>query len=230
MDSHLGKAAAQENEETNYSQPMAMETTPNDALVIIDLQIDFCPGGALAVEGGNQIVPLINRLAKRFDHVIATQDWHPHGHISFASTHGKHPFGETTQAAYGIQALWPDHCVQGTRGAELHPELNVDNIELLLRKGFRKDIDSYSAFLENDHVTATGFAGYLRERAISRLFFVGLAFDYCVGSSAEDGAELGFDCYVVEDATRGIDLHTMKAMEERLRVAGVEIVQSSDLL
>src|SRR5215472_7382417 len=146
---------------------MPIEFTPADALLVIDVQNDFCPavngrGGALAVPEGDQVVPLINRIAQRFDHVILTQDWHPHGHISFASTHNKQPF-EVTEVHYGPQTLWPDHCIPGTPGADFHPHLNIPHAELILRKGFRRHIDSYSAFLENDHTTPTGLAGYLRE-------------------------------------------------------------------
>lgn len=180
---------------------------PTDALLVIDMQIDFLPGGALAVKEGDQIIPTINELAARFDHVVLTQDWHPSGHISFASTHpGKQAFTDTAEAAYGAQTLWPDHTVQGTRGAELAPALDIPHAELILRKGFRKDIDSYSAFVENDKCTRTGLAGFLRERELKRLFFVGLAFDFCVGYSALDAARLGFEPIVVEDLTRAVDL------------------------
>src|ERR1700736_4488128 len=165
-----------------------------DALLVIDLQNDFCPGGALAVTGGDEIVPLVNLLAEKFSHVLLTQDWHPANHISFASAHpGSMPY-QTISAPYGRQTLWPDHCVQGTPGADFHPALLVPHAELILRKGFRSNIDSYSAFLENDHFTATGLAGYLRERGLRRLFLCGLAYDFCVRYSAIDGAALGFEC------------------------------------
>ncbi len=180
---------------------------PTDALLVIDVQIDFLPGGALAVTDGDAILPGINALAARFDHVILTQDWHPGGHISFASTHtSKQAFTDTVETGYGTQSLWPDHCVQNTPGAQLSPELDIDDAELLLRKGFRKDIDSYSAFVENDKHTRTGLAGYLRERELKRLFFVGLAFDFCVGYSAIDAHRLGFEAIVLEDLTRAVDL------------------------
>jgi nicotinamidase/pyrazinamidase len=189
-----------------------MTLRPTDALLVIDLQRDFCPadsvgcGGALAVSGGDEIVPVVNRLAHRFEHVILTQDWHPAGHVSFASSHeGAEPYGEV-QVAYGPQTLWPDHCVQHTPGAELHPDLNIPHTELILRKGFRREIDSYSAFLENDHQTPTGLAGYLRERGLPRLFLCGLAYDFCVRYSAEDGAGLGFEVVVIADATRAVNL------------------------
>ncbi len=189
---------------------MPIELTPTDALLVIDVQNDFCPavegiGGALAVPEGDQIVPLINRIAQRFEHVILTQDWHPRGHISFASTHNRQPF-EVTDVHYGTQTLWPDHCIPGTPGADFHPHLNIPHAELILRKGFRRHIDSYSAFLENDHRTPTGLAGYLRERGLTRLFLTGLAYDFCVRHSAIDGTALGFECLVIEDATRPVGL------------------------
>ena len=190
---------------------MATAIQPTDALLVIDVQNDFCPaingvGGALAVPDGDAVVPIINRLAQRFQHVILTQDWHPAGHISFASSHpGKQPF-ETTEVAYGTQTLWPDHCVQGTPGADFHPGLHIPHAELILRKGFRREIDSYSAFLEDDHTTPTGLTGYLRERGLKRLFLCGLAYDFCVRFSAIDGTASGFECIVIEDATRAVGL------------------------
>ncbi|MBS1814716.1 MAG: bifunctional nicotinamidase/pyrazinamidase [Acidobacteria bacterium] len=207
-----------------------MTIQPTDVLIVIDLQVDFCPGGSLAVRDGNTIIPLINRLAMRFDHVVATQDWHPQGHISFASAHlGKQPFIDTVETPYGTQHLWPDHCVQNSAGAALHPDLLIENLELILRKGFRREIDSYSAFVENDKTTPTGLAGYLRERNLRRLFFVGLAYDYCVGSSALDGQRLGFECIVIEDATRGIAEDSQRTMRDRLDAAGVKSIQSNAL-
>jgi nicotinamidase/pyrazinamidase len=186
---------------------LPLPLTPQDALLVIDMQTDFAsPTGALSVTDAEAIIPGINALAAQFDHVILTQDWHPAGHISFASAHGKQPFTDTAQAPYGTQTLWPDHCVQGTPGAEIHPGLYIPHAELLLRKGFRKDIDSYSAFLENDRLTPTGLAGYLRERQLTRLFLCGLAYDFCVGSSAVDGAKFGFECIVIEDLTRSVNL------------------------
>jgi len=183
-----------------------IQPLPTDALLVIDMQNDFCPGGSLAVAEGDSIVILINHLGERFDHVILTQDWHPAGHISFASSHlGMQPYS-TFQATYGQQTLWPDHCVQQSQGAELHAALDLPHSELILRKGFRRDIDSYSAFLENDHRTQTGLAGYLRERNIKRLFLCGLAYDFCVRFSAIDGTSLGFECLVIEDATRPVNL------------------------
>ena len=191
---------------------------PTDALLVIDMQADFLPrtaqhDSALAVTNGDEIIPGINALAARFHHVILTQDWHPRGHISFASTHpGKHPFTDTAAAPYGTQTLWPDHCVQGTPGAEITAALDIPHAELLLRKGFRRDIDSYSAFLENDKCTRTGLAGYLRERELHRLFFVGLAFDFCVAFSALDAHRLGFEPIVLEDLTRAVDLPATPAV------------------
>jgi len=185
----------------------AMPTlTPHDALLVIDLQNDFCPGGRLAVAGGHDIVPTINALAQRFDHVLLTQDWHPIRHISFASTHPGAETFQTIAVPYGAQTLWPDHCLQYSEGAALHPALDVPHAELILRKGFRRDIDSYSAFLENDHETPTGLAGYLRERGLTRLFLCGLAYDFCVRFSAIDGKQLGFETLVIEDATRAVGL------------------------
>lgn len=179
---------------------------PNDALIVIDMQNDFLPGGSLAVAGGDAIIPGINALTARFEHVILTQDWHPQGHISFASTHGKQPFTDTIEASYGTQHLWPDHCVQGSRGAELHSALDIPHAELILRKGFRAGIDSYSAFTENDGVTPTGLAGYLLERGLDRLYFVGVAYDFCVGFSAIAAAKLHFEAVVVEDLSRAVGL------------------------
>ena len=176
-----------------------------DALLLIDLQPDFMPGGALAVAGGDEILPSINSLARRFDHVLLTQDWHPPQHISFAATHSKSPYEQIT-APYGPQTLWPDHCLQHSPGAALHPAIDIPHAELILRKGFRREIDSYSAFLENDHTTPTGLAGYLRERGLKRLYLAGLAYDFCVRFSALDGKHLGFETLVLEDLTRAVNL------------------------
>ncbi len=183
-----------------------MEITPSDLLLVIDVQNDFCPGGALAVADGDAVVPVVNRLAQRFAHVVLTQDWHPAGHSSFASSHpGAAPF-QTITVAYGPQTLWPDHCVQGTAGAAFHRQLATDRAELIIRKGFRGEIDSYSAFHENDRRTPTGLAGYLRERGLKRIFLVGLATDYCVHYSAVDARRLGFETIVIESGCRAIDL------------------------
>lgn len=190
-----------------------------DVLVIVDVQNDFCPGGALAVPEGDAVVPAVNRLAAQFAHVILTQDWHPPGHLSFASSHaGKNPF-ETIELAYGAQILWPDHCVQGTEGAAFHRDLDVPHAELIIRKGFLRAIDSYSAFRENDRRTPTGLASYLRERGFERLTLAGLATDFCVLFSALDAREAGFEIAVAAGACRGIDLDgslagAMRAMAE----------------
>jgi nicotinamidase/pyrazinamidase len=183
-----------------------LSVTEYDVLLVVDVQNDFCPGGQLAVPGGDEVVPAINRLAEKFPHVVLTQDWHPAGHQSFASAHpGGKPF-DTVAVSYGPQILWPDHCVQGTRGAAFHNDLDIPRAELVLRKGFRPDIDSYSAFYENDHSTPTGLIGYLRERGLSRVVLAGLAFDFCVRYSAEDARKAGFTVAVVENACRGIDV------------------------
>ncbi len=206
-----------------------MKPMATDALLVIDVQQDFMPGGSLAVADGDVIIPLINRLSSAFQNVVFTQDWHPPGHISFASTHGKQPFTDTVQASYGTQSLWPEHTVQGTQGAALHPALDLSSANLIVRKGFRQNVDSYSAFMENDHRTGTGLAGYLRERGITRIFLCGLAWDYCVGFSALDGVALGFDVVVVTDAVRGIATETIAAMSHRWQLAGVGEARSADL-
>lgn len=195
-----------------------------DVLLVVDVQNDFCPGGALAVPQGDEIVPVVNRLARRFPHVILTQDWHPPGHRSFASAHpGKQPF-ETVDLEYGAQTLWPDHCVQGTAGAGFHPGLDIPQIELILRKGYRAGIDSYSAFRENDRETPTGLAGYLRERGVERITLCGLALDYCVFFSAIDARDAGFEVTVALAACRGIDLDGSLARAlAAMRDAGVDL-------
>jgi nicotinamidase/pyrazinamidase len=194
------------------------------ALIVVDVQNDFCPGGALGVAGGDEIVPMINGLIGRFEHVVLTQDWHPAGHSSFASSHpGKNPF-EMIAMPYGAQTLWPDHCVQGSAGANFHPALEWTRAELLIRKGFRPQIDSYSAFFENDRRTPTGLSGYLRDRGIKKVTICGLATDFCVAFSALDAVAQGFSTTVVLDACRGIDLNgSLHAMVTRMRDAGVEL-------
>ena len=183
-----------------------MKISDDDMLLIIDVQNDFCPGGALAVADGDAVVPVINRLMERFAHVVLTQDWHPAGHSSFAASHpAAKPF-ETVRMPYGQQTLWPDHCIQGTPGAAFHPQLNTEKAELVIRKGFRPSIDSYSAFYENDRRTPTGLAGYLRERGLGRIFLAGLATDFCVYYSALDARRLGFDTVLSGPACRAIDL------------------------
>ena len=194
----------------------------NEVLIVIDVQNDFCPGGALAVKGGDEIVPLVNAQMLRFEHVILTQDWHPAGHSSFASEHPGHQAFETIQLSYGPQTLWPDHCVQGMQGAEFHHGLNANRAQLIIRKGFRKEVDSYSAFFENDHKTPTGLGGYLQERGLGKVTFCGLATDFCVAFSALDARRLGLDVTVLLDASRGIDLGgSVAAMTEKMRAAGV---------
>jgi nicotinamidase/pyrazinamidase len=201
-----------------------------DVLVAIDVQNDFCPGGALAVADGDAVVPAINSLSPNFDHMIATQDWHPPGHLSFAGSHTERRPFETVEVAYGPQTLWPDHCVQGTAGAEIHPALDLTATELILRKGFRKHIDSYSAFFENDKTTHTGLAGYLRDRGLKRIFLTGLATDYCVAYSALDAIKEGFQAFVILDACRAIDLEgSLEAMTAKMKAAGVSIIVSGDL-
>lgn len=180
--------------------------SPTTALIVVDVQNDFCPGGALAVGGGHAIVPVINALVPRYEQVVVTQDWHPAGHASFASAHaGREPF-DTIDMPYGPQVLWPDHCVQGTPGAELHPDLRVTPAQLIIRKGWHQGVDSYSAFREADRETLTGLTGYLRERGVEEVHVVGLATDYCVAWTALDAAGAGFHVSVIEDACRAIDL------------------------
>jgi nicotinamidase/pyrazinamidase len=187
----------------------------SDVLLVVDVQNDFCPGGRLAVPGGHEVVPGINRTARHFKHVVLTQDWHPAGHQSFASSHpGKQPF-ESIEVAYGPQILWPDHCVQGTPGAQFRDDLRIPHAGLVLRKGFRPAIDSYSAFYENDRKTPTGLGGYLRERGLSRVFLAGLALDFCVRFSAEDARREGFAVVVIDEACRGIDVDGSVAATRR---------------
>ena len=211
----------------------AAEKIPIDdksVLIVVDVQNCFLPGGSLAVKDGDQVVPIINRIASAFPHVIMTQDWHTPGHISFASTHaGKKPF-EVIKLGYGDQVLWPDHCVQGTSGADISKDISIPHAELVIRKGYHKDIDSYSAFFEADHNTPTGLGGYLTERGIKRVFVAGLATDFCVAWTAIDARKIGFDTFVIEDACRGIDTQgsLANAWAEMDR-AGVKRMQSGDL-
>jgi len=207
---------------------MQIRPGKDDLLLIIDVQNDFCPGGALAVADGDAVVPVVNRLAERFDHVVLTQDWHPAGHSSFATSHPGAASFETVTMSYGQQTLWPDHCLQGSAGAAFHPELAVDRAELIVRKGFRPGIDSYSAFYENDRSTPTGLAGYLRERGLRRIFLAGLATDFCVHYSAVDARRLGFDTVLVEAGCRAINLAgSLDAAFAAMSAAGVQRV--SDL-
>jgi len=199
----------------------------SDVLLVVDVQNDFCPEGALAVPDGDAIVPLVNRLMHRFAHVVMTQDWHTPGHSSFASSHpGKRPY-ETVEAAYGPQILWPDHCVQGTEGAAFHPDVEVARAELIVRKGFHPAIDSYSTFYENDHATSTGLSGYLRERGFTHVYLCGLATDFCVAWSARDARREGFQVSVIEDACRAIDLEgSLAAARADMEAAGVAFTTS----
>jgi nicotinamidase/pyrazinamidase len=201
-----------------------------DVLLVVDIQNDFCPGGALSVPAGDEVVPVINRLAGRFQHVVLTQDWHPRGHLSFASAYpGAKPY-QTIEVAYGPQILWPDHCVQGTPGAEFRKDMQITHAELVLRKGYHREIDSYSAFYENDRKTHTGLAGYLHERGFTRVILAGLAFDFCVRYSAEDAKREGFDVVVVEDACRGIDVDgSMAATRARFSELGIARVHAASV-
>lgn len=201
------------------------------ALLIIDVQNDFCPGGALAVPDGDTIIPVINSLSEHFDCVIQTQDWHPSGHHSFASSHeAKEPY-DTVELEYGNQVLWPDHCVQETQGADFHPKLHTHHTQVIIRKGFRKTIDSYSTFFENDQKTSTGLTGYLKQRGIKDLYTVGLATDFCVKWSVLDGIKEGFSMNIVMDAVKGINLEGSldKAWQE-MKEKGVTILSSKELL
>ena len=205
----------------------AMAIGDRDLLMAVDVQNDFCPNGALAVPRGDEIVPIINRLGGMFSHVALTQDWHPRGHRSFASSHGDAKAFDEIHMPYGPQVLWPDHCVQGSNGAAFHRGLDLPKAELIVRKGYDPAIDSYSAFRENDRVTRTGLAGYLRERGFSRLFLAGLALDFCVRYSAEDARTEGFDVVVIEDACRAIDLAgSLTATRELLRGLAIPVISA----
>lgn len=207
-----------------------MEISSHDVLIVVDVQNDFCAGGALAVADGDSVIAPIHRIASRFEHVILTQDWHPAGHSSFASSHsGKKPL-ERIELSYGVQTRWPDHCVQGSQGAEFHPKLHLPQAELILRKGFRREIDSYSAFFENDRTTPTGLAGYLEERGLTRVFLAGLAYDYCVGYSALDARRLGLSAFIIRDACRAIDLNgSVAKMEADFNKGGVGLTATAEI-
>ena len=216
-----------------WSAFAAAKITPNaqSALIVVDVQNCFVTGGTLPVKGGEEVVPLINKLSAGFQNIVVTQDWHTPGHASFASSHmGKKPF-ETTKLSYGTQVLWPDHCVQGTDDAALHKDLKLPTAQVIIRKGFHKEMDSYSAFDEADHKTATGLAGYLKARGIKTLFITGLATDFCVAWTAMDARKAGFEVYVIEDATRAIDLNgSLAAAWKDMAAKGVKRIQSSDLV
>jgi nicotinamidase/pyrazinamidase len=207
-----------------------MQIEAHDVLIATDVQNDFCPGGALAVPRGDEVIEFIHRVAPRFKHIVAVQDWHPSNHCSFAASHpGKHPF-ESIELAYGTQTLWPVHCVQGSLGAEFHRALHLPQVELILRKGFRPHMDSYSTFFENDRTTPSGLAGYLRERNLTRVFLAGLAYDYCVGYSALDARRLGLSAFVLRDACRSIDLNgSVAAIEGQFAKAGVAVIETAEL-
>jgi nicotinamidase/pyrazinamidase len=232
---HRAPAANGATEHTKFEVIMTEDIKPgamfgdNDVLIVVDVQNDFCPGGALAVPRGDEIVPIVNALAARFCSVVLTQDWHPPGHLSFASSHpGKRPF-ETVAAAYGPQVLWPDHCVQGTRGAEFHRSLRIPHAGLVVRKGLDRSVDSYSAFYENDRTTPTGLVGSLRERGLTRVFLAGLALDFCVRYTAEDARLEGFAVFVVEDACRSIDVEgSVAATRASLDALGVARIAARD--
>ena len=201
-----------------------------DALIVVDVQNDFCPGGRLAVQKGDEVVPIVNELSKRFENVVLTQDWHPPGHQSFATSHpGSRPF-DSIKLAYGEQMLWPDHCLQGSDGAALHKDLAVPHAQLVVRKGWRREVDSYSAFLEADRRSRTGLEGYLDERGIERVFVCGLATDFCVAWTALDALRFKFESVVIEDACRAIDMQgSLAAAWDKMNKAGVARIQSGDL-
>ncbi|RED53613.1 nicotinamidase/pyrazinamidase [Aestuariispira insulae] len=201
-----------------------------DLLLVIDVQNDFCPGGALAVPDGNAVVPVINGLQREFSHIALTQDWHPAGHRSFASSHsGKGPF-ETVDLDYGTQVLWPDHCVQDSIGAAFHSDLETVHANMIIRKGYRRGIDSYSAFFENDQKTPTGLSGYVRDRGVKHVFLSGLATDFCVFYSAMDARKLGLEVTVIEDACRAIDLEgSLNAAWEAMAAAGIKRANSDKI-
>lgn len=201
-----------------------------DALIVIDVQNDFCPGGKLAVPGGNEIISVINSLTPKFEQVIFTQDWHPASHLSFASNHANKSPYESVELEYGNQVLWPDHCIQGSSGAEFHPDLHTWKATLVIRKGFRKKIDSYSAFTENDQQTFTGLHGYLNSIGVRRLFLTGLATDFCVKWSALDAIKYGFETYVITDAIKGINIeNSVELAFTEMKDAGVKLINSSDI-
>ena len=208
----------------------AFAVKDSDVLLVVDIQKDFCPGGRLAVPRGDEVVAIVNRIAAKFANVVLTQDWHPAGHLSFASSHpGRQPF-QAIDVAYGPQVLWPDHCVQGSAGAQFREDLQIPHAALVVRKGFRRAIDSYSAFFENDRTTPTGLAGYLRERGLTRVFLAGLAFDFCVRYSAEDAHRHGLPAIVIEDACRGIDVDgSGGATRARLAELDIHCIGSADI-
>ena len=227
----FGLAAAAVPFGSLFAAGTKLNTGTGAALIVVDVQNCFVPGGTLPVGKGDEVVPAINRLGAAFDNVVMTQDWHTPGHASFASSYpGKKPF-EMTKLAYGQQVLWPDHCVQGTDDASLHKDLKIPHAQMIIRKGYHKDMDSYSAFEEADHKSSTGLAGYLKQRGIKTVFVTGLATDFCVAWTAMDARKLGFETYVIEDATRAIDLNgSLAAAWKQMTAKGVKRIQSSDIL
>lgn len=216
---------------TARAQSISITPASDDVFVVVDVQNDFLPGGALAVTKGDEVIAPINALAKKFANVVQTQDWHTKGHVSFASAHaGKKPF-ETTGLAYGTQVLWPDHCVQGSQGAAFSDKLELPMVQLVIRKGYHPDTDSYSAFMEADQKTMTGLAGYLKERGLKRCFVAGLATDFCVAWTAMDARKAGFETYVIEDASRGIDtMGSLAAAIAGMDAAGVKRIKAAAIL
>ena len=210
--------------------PMRVSPDSTSVLIVVDVQNGFVTGGKLAVPRGEEVVPVINRIASAFDNVVITQDWHPAGHASFAARHsGKSPF-ETPEMPYGTQVLWPEHCVQGTHDAELHADLDIPHAQMIVRKGYHPGVDSYSAFQEADRKTQTGLAGYLRERGLARVFVTGLATDFCVAWTAIDARDAGFETFVIEDATRAIDMNgSLAAAWAQMAARGVVRMQSGEL-
>ena len=203
----------------------------NSALIVVDVQNGFCPGGNLAVADADQIIPCINALGRVFQNIVITQDWHPATHVSFAANHAGKQDYEQIQLSYGAQVLWPVHCVQGTADAELHPDLDLPTAQLIIRKGFHEQIDSYSAFMEADRKTTTGLAAYLKAREIDTVYIVGIATDFCVAWTAIDACELGFSTYVIEDATKAIDLNgSLEQAWQQMLAHGVQRIQSADIL
>ena len=213
----------------NNKEDLPLTPDQHDALLIIDVQNDFCPGGALEVPDGDRVVEIINTISPAFQTIVLTQDWHPNGHASFATSHNAAPFSTTT-LHYGEQTLWPDHCVQGTEGAEFHSKLHSNNAAMIIRKGMHQSIDSYSAFFENDQTTSTGLTGYLKQLGIKRVFCTGLAFDYCVRFTAEDAVKENFKTVVIEDACRAIDMDgSANAARESYKASGITLVQSNTI-
>ncbi|MGE0734206.1 MAG: bifunctional nicotinamidase/pyrazinamidase [Alphaproteobacteria bacterium] len=225
-----GAAAALASTKAGLAQAAKLAPKASDVLIVVDIQNCFTAGGSLAVPKAEEIIPLVNRIAKGFQNVVLTQDWHTPGHISFASTHANRKPFDTIDLPYGKQVLWPDHCVQGTPGADIHKDISIPHAQLVIRKGYRKGVDSYSAFFEADRKTSTGLGGYLKQRGINRVFCVGLATDFCVAWTAMDARREGFAAYVIEDAARGIDAQgSLAAAWKAMAAQGVKKIQAADL-